>query len=109
MIRHTVTFKLEHAPGSAAERDFLKAASELAAISTVSAFKILRQTSALSGFDFGISMDFASAEDYQFYVDHPDHAKFVQTRWIPEVSQFLELDYVTYEEDEIGISLATPG
>jgi hypothetical protein len=41
-------------------------------------------------------MEFASMQDYQFYNDHPDHVHFVQTRWIPEVSDFMEIDYESY-------------
>ena len=38
-------------------------------------------------------MEFSSAADYQSYNQHPDHVHFVQTRWMPEVTDFLELDY----------------
>ncbi len=93
MIRHTVTFKLKHPTGSPAELDFLQAARTLAAISTVRNFECLRQTSKKNHFNFGLSMEFSSMEDYQTYNSHPDHVKFVQTRWIPEVVDFLELDY----------------
>jgi len=93
MIRHTVTFKLKHAAGSQEELDFLQAAGKLAAISTVRNFECLRQTSKKNSYDFGLSMEFSSMEDYQTYNSHPDHVKFVQTLWIPEVVDFLELDY----------------
>ena len=98
MIRHTVTFKLKHAPGSQAERDFLQAARKLADIPTVRKFEALRQTSKKNKYHFGLSMEFSSPQDYQFYNDHPDHVQFVQTRWIPEVSEFLELDYEPLNE-----------
>jgi hypothetical protein len=93
MIRHTVTFKLKHPAGSASERDFLEAARKLAAIPTVKNFEALRQTSTKNHFDFGLCMEFSTSEDYRFYNDHPDHVHFVQTRWISEVTDFLELDY----------------
>lgn len=93
MIRHTVTFRLKHAPGSEAERDFLRAACALAAIPGVQRFECLRQTSAKNHFTFGLSMEFADAAAYAAYSDHPDHTAFVQTRWIPEVENFLEIDY----------------
>jgi len=96
MIRHTVAFRLNHAPGSDAERDFLRAACELAKIQGVQKFECLRQTSAKNPFAFGLSMEFANAEAYTFYCDHPDHVAFVQQRWIPEVAEFMELDYVTH-------------
>lgn len=93
MIRHTVAFKLKHPAGSPAERDFLEAAQELTAIPTVKKFELLRQTGKKKLYTFGISMEFATHQDYQIYNQHPAHVEFVQTRWLPEVSEFLELDY----------------
>ncbi len=96
MIRHTVTFRLKHAPGSAAEGDFLHAACELAKIEGVQKFECLRQTSQKNSFTFGLSMEFADAAAYAFYSGHPDHIAFVQQRWMPEVEEFMELDYVAH-------------
>lgn len=93
MIRHTVVFRLKHAPGSPAEQDFLQAAARLAAISTVRNFESLRQTSPKNPYQFGLSMEFEDAAGYQFYSEHPDHTRFVQERWIPEVAEFMEIDY----------------
>jgi Stress responsive A/B Barrel Domain len=94
MIRHTVAFKLKHPTGSASETAFLAAAQILSAIPTVRAFECLRQVGKKNGFDFGFSMEFASQRDYDAYNVHPDHVCFVQTRWQPEVLDFIELDYV---------------
>jgi heme-degrading monooxygenase HmoA len=96
MIRHTVTFRLKHAPGSDAERDFLRAACALSSIPGVQRFECLRQTSTKNAFTFGLSMEFTDAAAYAAYSDHPDHDAFVQQRWIPEVADFLELDYVPH-------------
>jgi hypothetical protein len=93
MIRHTVVFKLKHPAGSQQELAFLQAARVLAAIPAVKNFECLRQVSRKNHFDFGLSMEFDSSADYQAYNDHPDHAAFVQTRWIPEVADFMEIDY----------------
>lgn len=93
MIRHTVVFRLKHAPGSEAERDFLQAACALASIEGVQKFECLRQVSAKNPYTFGLSMEFADAAAYAFYSDHPDHSAFVQGRWIPEVEEFMEIDY----------------
>jgi hypothetical protein len=93
MIRHTVAFKLRHASGSDQEREFLRAACALAAIPTVRRFECMRQVSSKSGFDFGLSMEFEGAQDYRYYNEHPDHVRFVESRWIPEVEAFAELDY----------------
>ena len=96
MIRHTVVFKLKHAPDSPAEANFLQAANQLAQISTVKVFECLRQISPKNDCDFGLSMEFDSMADYQIYNEHPDHVAFVQNRWIPEVSAFMEIDYEPY-------------
>ncbi|MCB1278072.1 Dabb family protein [Prosthecobacter sp.] len=96
MIRHTVVFRLKHAPGSDAERDFLKATCELARIHGVQKFECLRQTSAKNPYTFGLSMEFNDAAAYAFYDQHPDHVAFVQGRWIPEVAEFMEIDYAPH-------------
>jgi heme-degrading monooxygenase HmoA len=92
-IRHTVAFKLVHDEGSADERDFLEAAEHLATIPGVEAFELLAEVSPKNGYRFGISMEFADRAAYDRYNEHPDHIRFVQQRWLAEVSGFLELDY----------------
>ena len=92
-IRHTVSFTLRHAAGSTEESAFLAAAQELATIDGVEAFELLRQVGAKSEFRFGISMEFADQSAYDGYNEHPAHVRFVSERWIPEVSDFLELDF----------------
>jgi hypothetical protein len=93
MIRHTVAFRLKHAPGSAEERDFLGTASILAAIPGVQRFERLNQVSPKNKFRFGFSMEFADQAAYDAYNVHPDHVAFVRDRWVPEVDEFLEIDY----------------
>ena len=97
MIRHTVVFRLRHDAGSTEEQDFLAAAQALAAIPGVRAFEQLRQTSAKNAFTFGLSMEFADEEAYAGYDAHPVHRAFVEQRWVPEVADFLEIDYVPLE------------
>jgi hypothetical protein len=92
-IRHTVAFTLAHAEGSSEESDFLAAAARLAAIPGVEAFEILRETSPKNAYRFGISMEFAGGAAYHAYNEHPDHVRFVQERWLVEVTDFLEIDY----------------
>jgi hypothetical protein len=94
MIRHTAVFRLKHAAGSAAERDFLAALAKLKAIPGVQKFEILRQVSPKSEFAFGVSMEFADQAAYTGYNVHPDHVAFVKGRWEPEVAAFTEIDYV---------------
>jgi len=93
MIRHTVVFRLKHATGSATETAFLSAADVLATIPGVTKFEKLRQVSPKNGYAFGFSMEFADQAAYRGYNDHPEHVRFVKERWMPEVEEFLEIDY----------------
>lgn len=93
MIRHTVVFRLKHAAGSSAERDFLQAADLLAHIPGVEKFEKLRQVSQKNDYRHGFSMKFADQAAYHGYNDHPEHVRFVKERWVPEVEAFLEIDY----------------
>jgi len=94
-IRHTVVFTLSHPEGSPAEADFLATAGALSAIPGVEAFQILRETSPKNAYRCGISMEFADPDAYAAYNEHPDHVRFVNERWLAEVSDFLEVDYET--------------
>jgi len=89
-IRHTVVFTLRDPE---ADADFLAAASGLAAIPGVEAFELLDEVSPKNGYRYGISMEFAGQAAYDAYNSHPDHVRFVQERWLPEVADFLEIDY----------------
>jgi hypothetical protein len=93
MIRHTVVFTLKHAKGSGAEKKFLADADVLAKIPGVKGFEKLRQVSKKNGYQYGFSMEFDDAAAYQGYNDHPEHVRFVKERWVPEVAEFLEIDY----------------
>ena len=94
IIKHTVFFKLKHAPGSASEARFLELALALAQIAEVGNLECVRQVGKKNDFDWGLLMEFASQADYERYNAHPDHVKFVAEHWLPEVDRFLELDYV---------------
>jgi hypothetical protein len=93
-IRHTVVFTLSHPEGSPDETNFLAAAARLSAIPGVQEFEILHEVSPKNDYRYGISMEFADGEAYEGYNGHPDHVAFVQRRWIPEVADFLEIDYI---------------
>ncbi len=93
VIRHTVAFRLSHPAGSAEEADFLAAARALADIPGVERFEQLRQTSPKNDFAFGFSMEFEDRAAYDAYNEHPVHTAFVADRWVPEVEDFLEIDY----------------
>ncbi|TAV48492.1 Dabb family protein [Rhizobium leguminosarum] len=93
MIRHTVAFRLKHEAGSAEEMSFLADALVLAKIPSVRNFEQLRQTSPRNDFTFGFSMEFDDQAGYDTYNLHPLHVAFVRDRWVPEVADFLEIDY----------------
>ena len=83
-----------HEAGSAEEQDFLANGAELAAIPGVTKFEITRQVSVKNPYSFGVSMEFADQAAYDGYNDHPVHVAFVRDRWVPEVEDFLEADFV---------------
>ncbi|MBB4437249.1 MULTISPECIES: Dabb family protein [Rhizobium] len=93
MIRHTVAFRLKHEAGSLEETSFLADALVLGKIPSVRNFEQLRQTSPKNDFTFGFSMEFDDQAGYDLYNVHPLHVAFVRDRWVPEVADFLEIDY----------------
>jgi len=97
MIRHTVVFKLNHAKDSPGEKKFLNEIQKLSAIPGVKKFELLRQVSKKNNYDFGLSMEFESTKAYDAYSNHPDHNSFVQTYWVKEVKDFMEIDYEPYK------------
>lgn len=97
MIRHTVVFKLKHLKDSPEEKVFLDAIQKLSSIPGVQNFELLRQVSKKNNYDFGLSMEFESAKAYEGYNQHPDHIAFVQTYWVKEVKDFMEIDYEPYK------------
>lgn len=96
MIRHTVVFRLKHAAGSTEERSFLDAAMALAALPTVQKFERLKQVSLKNKYSYGLSMEFTDQAAYDAYDKHPAHVAFVRERWLPEVADFMEIDYVAH-------------
>jgi hypothetical protein len=46
-----------------------------------------------NGYAFGFSMEFADQAAYDGYNRHPLHEQFVAGRWVPEVAEFMEIDY----------------
>jgi hypothetical protein len=95
MIRHTVAFRLKSPAGSPEEKAFLAAAQQLlATLPNVQRFESLRQVSRKNNFSFGFSMEFADEAAYSSYNSHPVHQAFLRERWVPQVAEFMELDYV---------------
>ncbi|MGF6822018.1 hypothetical protein M2317_000922 [Microbacterium sp. ZKA21] len=94
-LQHTVTFRLNHPTGSAAETAFLRDAhTALTSIPGVEDFRIHAQVGSKSDLTFQFSMFFADEGAYTAYDTHPTHVAFVAERWVPEVAEFQEFDYV---------------
>lgn len=93
-IQHGVIFSLKHEKGSAEASKFLEdCRMALAEIPVVQDFQVFKQVSPKNDYDYGLTMVFDSMEDFQSYVDHPNHVTFVQDRWMKEVEKFLEIDF----------------
>jgi len=95
VIHHTVTFRLNPSVGV---DEFLGRARELGALTGVNDFEVLRQVGLKTDFTHALSMRFATQETYDSYNAHPTHVAFVEEVWIPQVADFLELDYVTFND-----------
>ena len=93
-IRHTVIFKLTCKKGSVEEQDFFNAAKLLANINGVEKFECLEQISKQNKYEYGLSMEFSSQDLYDRYTNHPDHISFVKNKWLKEVDDFMEIDYL---------------
>jgi hypothetical protein len=91
-IRHSVVFTLAHAAGSAGEAEFLSALAALESIPGVEAFELMREVSPKNAFDHALTMEFADRAAYEAYNAHPEHTRFVESRWDAEVTDFLEVD-----------------
>jgi hypothetical protein len=91
-LQHTVAFRLN----DGVDPDwFLEQARTLGELPGVQDFEVLAQISAKSShFAWALSMWFNSEEEYESYNDHPTHIDFVLNAWLPNVSEFLELDYL---------------
>ena len=94
-IQHTVMFKLASGKDSEATTKFLNDARRiLSAIGSVKNFRIYKQVSPKTDFDFHFTMIFENQEAYTAYNEHPDHVGFVKERWVPEVTIFQEADFI---------------
>lgn len=94
-IQHTVVFRLIHPEGSVEEREFLATGhAVLTSIPGVEDFVIRRQVSDKSALTHQFSMSFVDEEAYAAYDAHPAHAAFVTERWLAEVAEFQEYDFV---------------
>jgi hypothetical protein len=96
MIRHSVILKLKESISHESKKAFFDAVDKLKEIPDVETFEVLNQISPKNKFEYGISMEFDTNEKYENYSNHPVHVAFIQNFWIPNVEDFLEIDYTPY-------------
>ncbi|OYU94138.1 MAG: stress responsive alpha-beta barrel domain-containing protein [Bacteroidetes bacterium B1(2017)] len=96
MIRHSVILKLKETISHESKKAFFDAVDKLKVIPDVKTFEVLKQISPKNKFEYGISMEFENQEQYDTYSNHPAHLDFIQNFWIPNVEDFLEIDYTLY-------------
>lgn len=94
MIRHSVILKLKDQLSTEDKQAFFDAVDTLSAIPNVQKFEVLKQISAKNKFEYGISMEFDTQEQYDIYSEHAEHQAFIQNFWMKSVDDFLEIDYV---------------
>ena len=94
MIQHTVAFRLAD---SADDGAFWRHVDDLSSLAGVQKFEVLRQVGTKNDFTHALSMWFESRADYDRYNEHPTHVAFVNEVWLPNVADFIELDYVVDE------------
>lgn len=93
-IRHTVFFELRHAPGSSDEAEFFARAAVLAEIPDVHHFRRVEEISSKNPYRHGLLMTFESPAAYARYDEHPTHREFVEKFWLPNVTRFIEIDFI---------------
>lgn len=93
MIRHSVILKFKETISYENKKAFFAAVDKLVEIPNVRKFEVLNQVSLKNKFEYGISMEFNTEQQYDNYTNHPAHVAFVENYWIPNVEDFLEIDY----------------
>ena len=91
-IQHTVVFRLNNGADDRPTSSLRHAGSRR--FGGVKDFEVLRQVGQKNDFTHGLSMWFDDQSAYDSYNNHPDHLAFVNDVWLPNVADFLELDYV---------------
>lgn len=96
-IVHTVFFTLE-SDNVLGVQTFKERSLELAEIPGVEDFAWVEETSPKNDFEYGLTMRFADQAAYNAYNIHPQHVEYVERVWKPNVSDFMEIDYVEKEK-----------
>ncbi|MBO9571322.1 MAG: Dabb family protein [Chitinophagaceae bacterium] len=97
MIKHSVILSLKENISAAERKSFFEAAAALSNIEGVKKIEILNQVSPKNNYQFGIAMEFDSAEEYSHYNEHPQHQQFIEKYWLNYVEKFLEIDFEAFK------------
>ncbi len=89
-LQHTVAFRLDSSVDVA---QFLDRCRTLGDIPGVINLEVLEQFGTKNSFSHALSMWFEDVDSYEAYNNHPEHVAFVNETWLPNVAEFLELDY----------------
>lgn len=101
-IKHMVVFNLVYEKGSEEARTFLGDAKRLlSVIPGVRNFQAYQQISPKNNYTYGLSMLFTDAATYDAYSNHPVHVEFVEKRWLSEVTEFMEIDFVDFDSQGV--------
>jgi len=95
IIRHAGLLTFKSTVSEQVKIDFFLALKALEEIPGVQQMEISKQISTKNPFEYAFSMVFDSQTIYDAYTNHPQHDAFVQTWWIPNVEDFMEIDTVT--------------
>lgn len=93
MLKHSVIFNLKPHLSFKEFSDFLEAVNSLSKIEGVENFEVLKQINPKTSFMYGISMEFKSQSEYDFYCNHSLHVNFIENFWSTNVLNFLEIDF----------------
>ena len=95
MIRHVALFTLVvDAPAGTIRSLEEGLAAVEASVDEISAYSYGPNLGLRAGcYDFGVVADFATAEDFQRYVDHPAHQDFIQHRLTPVLRDRVSIQF----------------
>jgi len=95
MIRHVALFTLDADAPAGTTRSLEDGLAEVErSIDEISAYSYGADLGLRAGcYDFGVVADFASAEDFQRYVDHPVHQDFIRERLTPVLQDRVSIQF----------------
>jgi hypothetical protein len=95
MIRHVALFRFSEEASDQTPHHLEEGLSQLAqTIPEIEAYRYGRDLGLREGnFDFAVVADFADAEAFKRYVDHPDHQAFLKQRLSPVLAERVSIQF----------------